>query len=163
MNDSIRVGMAELKIVKKNEVLVSLGIGSCVVVALYDAVEKIAGLVHIMLPYCNKIKNNANPLKFADTGIAELIRRMVDAGADRKRLVAKIAGGAQMFSSLSSFNKEILTIGDRNVEAVIRTLGDNGIRIIAQETGGNYGRSIEFHSDSGMMVIRSIGHGSKEL
>lgn len=163
MNNSIRVGMAELNIVKKNGILISLGIGSCVVIALYDAAEKIAGLVHIMLPYCNKIKNNANLSKFADTGIAELIKRMADAGADKKRLVAKIAGGAQMFSCLSSFNKDLLTIGERNVEAVIKTLNNNGIKIIAQDTGGSYGRSIEFHSDSGKMIIRSIGHGSKEL
>jgi len=68
-----------------------------------------------------------------------------------------------MFSSLNSFNKEILAIGDRNVEAVIRTLDENGIRIIAQETGGNFGRSIEFHSDSGIMFIRTVGHESKQI
>lgn len=163
MKSTTRVGMAELRIVKNNEILVSMGIGSCVVVALYDGVEKIAGLVHIMLPYCNRARDNPNPLKFADTGIEELIRQMVDAGADRRRLVAKIAGGAQMFSSLNSFNKDILAIGDRNVEAVIRTLDENGIRIIAQETGGNFGRSIEFHSDSGIMFIRTVGHESKQI
>lgn len=94
----IKVGMADLKVCKCPDALTTLGLGSCVGVALYDPVTKISGLLHCMLPDSTAIRNNSNIAKFADTGIDELIKQMVALGANRGRLVAKIAGGAQMLS-----------------------------------------------------------------
>ncbi len=97
MSQMIKVGMADLNICKSPNAITTLGLGSCIGIAIYDPVTKIGGLAHIMLPDSTKIRNNSNIAKFADTGIVELVNRMVRAGAGRTRMVAKIAGGAKMF------------------------------------------------------------------
>ena len=97
MGNTVKVGMADLKVAKSPDVLVTLGLGSCIGLVLYDPVTKIGGMVHYMLPDSTKLKNNTNIAKFGDTGTAELLRQMLAAGANRRRLVAKIAGGACMF------------------------------------------------------------------
>ena len=91
MGNVIKVGMADLNICKSPDMITTLGLGSCVGITLYDPVTKIGGLAHVMLPDSTQIRNNSNIAKFADTGIDELLRRVVAAGADKKRLVAKIA------------------------------------------------------------------------
>lgn len=98
MAEVIKVGMADLNVCVSPNGITTLGLGSCVGIALRDPVTKIGGLAHIMLPDSTAIRNNSNIPKFADTGIEELVRRVVAKGANRTRLVAKIAGGAQMFS-----------------------------------------------------------------
>ena len=155
MKEMIRVGMADLNVCVAPNAIATLGLGSCVGIVLYDPRNKIAGLVHIMLPDSTKIINNENKAKFADTGIDALIEKMVSIGADRKKLVAKIAGGAQMFAF--SNNSEMMRIGDRNVEAVRKKLKDIGIEIRAAHTGENYGRTIEFYPETGELHIKSVG------
>ena len=98
MDELIKVGMADLNICKAPRGLTTLGLGSCVGVCLWDTSTGLGGLCHIMLPDSTRIKNNSNIYKFADTGIDELIRRLVSMGAPRARLKAKIAGGAQMIA-----------------------------------------------------------------
>lgn len=161
MSEMIKVGMADLKICKFPDKLTTLGLGSCVGIALYDSNTKISGLAHIMLPDSTQIRNNANIAKFADTGIVELIRLMVAAGASKTRMTAKIAGGAQMFAMKD--NSEFMRVGDRNVEAVKNVLAKEGIRIIAQDTGLNYGRTVEFDSANGDYVIKSVGKPVKVI
>ncbi|NLL00145.1 MAG: chemotaxis protein CheD [Clostridiales bacterium] len=158
MNKTIKVGMADANVCRPPDLIATLGLGSCVGVVLYDPVKKIAGLVHVMLPDSTKIINNSNKYKFADTGIVTLIQDMVDIGAIRRNIVAKIAGGAQMFSFVN--NLEMMRIGDRNVEATKQKLAELGIPILAEDTGANYGRTIEFNPDTGLLHIKSFG---KEL
>ena len=112
MGEIVKVGMADLKIAKAPDSLTTLGLGSCIGLTLYDPVSKIGGLVHYMLPDSTQLKNNSNIAKFGDTGIRELHRQVLAAGANQRRLVAKIAGGAKMFevSGLSSVGN----VGDRN-------------------------------------------------
>lgn len=153
----IKVGMADLKTCRYPDGVTTLGLGSCVGIALYDPVTKIGGLAHIMLPDSTQIRNNENIAKFADTGIRELIRQMLEMGAVKTRLVAKIAGGAQMFAFKNNSADAILRVGDRNVESVKRTLAKEGIRIVAQDTGENYGRTVELHTQDGSFVIRAVG------
>ena len=162
MKKIIRVGMAYLKVAKNAEILTSLGLGSCVGIALYDKKSKVAGLVHIMLPYSAKIRDNKNPAKFADAGIKELVKQMTKAGANKNNIIAKIAGGAQMFSFANS-NNDLLTIGERNVAAVLKTLEELDIKLLGQDIGGNCGRSIDFCSDTGILNIRTIGSSNKQL
>ncbi len=97
MGREIKVGMADLNVCVSPDSITTLGLGSCVGIALRDPITKIGGLAHIMLPDSTTIRNNSNIPKFADTGIEELVKQVVRKGADRNRLVAKIAGGAQMF------------------------------------------------------------------
>lgn len=158
-NEIFRVGMADAKITQSPGVLTTIGLGSCVGIALYDPITKISGLVHIMLPYSSKISNNTNKLKFADTGIEILIELMEEHGANHKRMISKIAGGAQMFSS--KINSDIMNIGNRNTIATKEVLNKLKIPIIAEDIGGNYGRTIEFYSEDGSLLVKTIGYGTK--
>ena len=159
MGEMIKVGMADLNVCTAPDVITTLGLGSCVGIVLHDPLRKIAGMVHVMLPDSTKILNNENKAKFADTGIDALILEMTKIGADRRTLIAKIAGGAQMFAF--SNNNEMMRIGDRNVEATKLKLQLLGISIKAEDTGLNYGRTIEFYPDTGMLLIKSVGKEKK--
>lgn len=159
MNEMIKVGMADLNVCVSPNALTTLGLGSCVGIVLYDPVRKIAGMVHIMLPDSTKILNNENKAKFADTGIDLLISQMLSIGADRRCLIAKIAGGAQMFAF--GANNDMMRIGERNVEATKLKLGQLGISIKAEDTGLNYGRTIEFYPENGSLLIKSVGKDKK--
>lgn len=141
--------------------IITLGLGSCVGVVLYDPVVKKCGMVHVMLPDSTAITNNQNVAKFADTGVEECLRRVLALGARKERIVAKIAGGAQMFSMNTS--NQMLRVGDRNVEAVKKKLGELRIPIIAADTGENYGRTVIFYPETGEYLIRAIGKTPKKI
>lgn len=161
MGEMIKVGMADLNVCLPPNAITTLGLGSCVGIVLYDPGKKISGMVHIMLPDSTKIRNNENIAKFADTGIEELMKRLQELGAFRKSLVAKIAGGAQMFAFSS--NNDMLRVGDRNVEATKQKLKEMNIPVLAEDTGANYGRTIEFYPENGELLIKSVGKPVKIL
>ncbi|WIF94662.1 chemotaxis protein CheD [Caminicella sporogenes] len=160
-NKVIKVGMADLNTTTAPGILTTLGLGSCVGICLYDPTTKVAGMAHIMLPDSKKIKNNSNKAKFADTAIDWLIEEMIKKGARKYRLVSKIAGGAQMFAFMNK--SDMMKIGEKNVIAVKEVLSNLNIPIVAEDTGGNYGRTIEFYSENGILLVKTIGHGIKEL
>jgi len=157
--DVIKVGMADLAVCKAPQKLITTGLGSCVGVCLYDPGSKVGGLAHIMLPDSTQARSNQNAAKYADTGITETLKRMMAIGADKKKILAKIAGGAQMFNFAGT--SSIMRIGERNVEAVKKQLELNGIRIMAEDTGGNFGRTITFDPENGNLHIRTINQGEK--
>lgn len=161
MSNIIKVGMADLKVTDFPNGLMTIGLGSCVGVALFDSFTKVIGLAHVMLPDSKLVTNNTNIAKFADTAITYLFEKMVDTGAKKSSIVAKLAGGAQMFSS--SQLSDNLRIGERNVLASKEKLLKLGIPIISEDTGGNFGRTIELWSDTGKLFIRTIGYGTKEI
>ncbi len=162
MSKSIKVGMADLNTCKAPDSLITLGLGSCIGICLYDEVKKIAGMAHIMLPSSEAVKNNSNKAKFADTAIDELLSKMKAMGVVNIRaLTCKIAGGAQMFAFQSS--GDTMQVGKRNAEAVRAKMKNLGIKIKADETGGNFGRTIELSAETGILSIKTIGHGTKEL
>ena len=155
MGNVIKVGMADLNICRAPDVITTLGLGSCIGLVLYDPTSKIGGMVHYMLPDSTKVRNHPNIAKFGDTGIKELLRRVTAAGANRARMVAKIAGGARMFevSGLS----DVGNIGARNAEMAKIVLKQLGIRLVAEDTGLNYGRTVELHCETGEFYIKSVG------
>ena len=161
MGEMIKVGMADLKVCQAPDNLTTLGLGSCIGVALYDPVTKVSGLLHLMLPDSTQITNNSNIAKFADTGIDELVLQMQKAGANKSRLVAKIAGGAQMFAVTTS--SDILRVGERNAFAAKKGLKKHNIRLLSEDTGLNYGRTVEFYSETGDFLIKSVGKGIKKI
>ena len=161
MSNMIKVGMADLKLCKAPDAITTLGLGSCVGIAIRDPMTKIGGLAHIMLPDSTQFTGTVNVPKFADTGVKELVRVVVSAGASRTRLVAKIAGGAQMFS-FSSKN-DLTAVGQRNVEAVKKVLAELKIPILAQDTGLNFGRTVEFYPENGNYIIKAVGKGVKTI
>ena len=162
MSETIKVGMADLKICLAPDCLTTLGLGSCVGIALYDSSTKITGLAHVMLPNSKEIKNNSNIAKFADTGIVETIRLMEEAGAKRSRLTAKIAGGACMFAFAMKDN-DSLNVGAKNVQAVKKILSELKIPILAEDTGENYGRTVIMDSNTGMLTIKAVGKTEKQI
>ncbi len=155
MGKMIKIGMAELDVCLPPDAITTLGLGSCVGVVLYDPTKKICGMVHVMLPDSTKIKNNENIAKFADTGIDELLKRVIALGANRRSIVSKIAGGAQMFSFKT--DNDMLRVGERNVEACKAKLKQLQIPIIAEDTGKNSGRTIEFYPETGELLVKSVG------
>ena len=161
MGNVVKVGMADLNICKSPDVITTLGLGSCIGLTLYDPVTKIGGMVHYMLPDSTQVRNNENIAKFADTGIDELLKKVVAAGASRQRLVAKIAGGAKMFETTGG--SAIGNIGARNAEAAKQILKQKGIRLIAEDTGLNYGRTVELHCETGDFYIKAVGRPVKVI
>jgi chemotaxis protein CheD len=157
----IKVGMADLKVSLHPSVLVTLGLGSCVGVALYEPDLRIIGMAHVMLPSSLQSRRRDNLAKFADTAIDKLVYDMVGLGAKKTAIVAKIAGGAQMFSFPNS--TDIMRIGERNIAAVREVLKKHQILILSEDVGGNFGRTIELYSEDGRLVIKTIGHGVKEI
>ncbi len=156
-----KVGMADLKVIRAPGVLTTLGLGSCIGICLLDQRAKVAGMAHIMLPNSNAVKNNTNRAKFADTGIKTMIEKMESFGASTRNMTAKIAGGAQMFAF--SGHNEMMKVGERNALAVRLMLKSLNIPLKADETGGNFGRTIEFNAETGILLIKTIGHGTKEV
>ncbi|GKU78649.1 chemotaxis protein CheD [Paenibacillus sp. L3-i20] len=158
----VKVGMADLNIALDGAVLKTTGLGSCVGLTLYDPKSKVAGMAHVMLPTSSITRESQfNVAKYADTAIPELLERMKAAGAKLERLEAKMAGGAQMFAF--SGQSDSLRIGPRNVESCIAMMNQYNIPILSQETGGNYGRTVEFDSNNGVLLIRSVQFGIKEI
>lgn len=157
----IKVGMADMNICCSPDSIVTLGLGSCVGAVLYDPTTKICGMVHVMLPDSTTISNNSNVAKFADTGVEALLEMVLKKGAKKDKLIAKIAGGAQMFT----VNKDspMLRVGERNVEAVKAKLKQLGIKLVAEDTGENYGRTVIFYPETGEYLIRAIGKEPKTI
>lgn len=155
---SLIVGMADLNVAKNTGVLITLGLGSCVGIALYDPVSKVAGLAHAMLPDSKEIKNNTNIAKFVDLATIKLTKDMIRQGAQQNRIVAKIAGGAQMFAFGST--QQNMRIGDRNVQAAEHMLKRLGIKILAKDVGKTFGRTVELHAADGKFIIKTIEHGT---
>ncbi len=161
MPELIKVGMADYKVGRSPSSLISYGLGSCIGIALYDSVTKIGGLAHIMLPDSTQARSAENPAKFADSAIPLVLEEMIKLGAVRSRITAKIAGGAQMFTFANT--TDIMRVGERNAEAVRVLLKKVDIRILSEDTGGNYGRTVELRLETGVYRIKTIDKGEKEL
>ncbi|MGE5654465.1 MAG: chemotaxis protein CheD [Bacillota bacterium] len=161
MSEMLKVGMADLAVGRSPAILKTCGLGSCVGICLLDPGTKVGGMAHIMLPVSSLAKSVENPAKYADTAVPLMVKRMQDLGANRSRMIAKIAGGAQMF--LFAGSSEVMRIGERNAQAVKDALRELGIHVIAEDIGGNYGRTIEFACESGTLKIKTFEHGEREL
>jgi chemotaxis protein CheD len=157
--DPIRVGISEFVISDEGQTLKSYGLGSCLAVALYDDNSEVGGLAHIMLP--DRDDNDVSeekPGKFADTAIRAMLRQMVERGASYTDIEAKIAGGSDMFD-FESFGEGV---GQRNVDAARQELDKLGVPIIAEEVGGQRGRTVEFDTEDGVLSIKTAD-GDQEV
>ena len=157
----IRVGMADLNICKAPDGITTLGLGSCVGVVMRDPVTKIGGMLHAMLPDSKAADNNTCVAKFVDSGIEELVKRLEKAGALRRRLEAKLAGGAKMFDL--ERNSAIVKVGDRNAAAARKKLQEMHIRLLAEDTGSNFGRTVIYYPETGIYVIKTVGKSEKQI
>ena len=157
--DKIIVGISDMKTCHAPGELITYALGSCVGICMIDAVTGVAGMAHIMLPDSKAIQSDQNKMKFADTGIELLYNELIKNGAVPSRLTAKIAGGANMFGTISN----TMSIGDRNVDATKKQLAKLGVPIMAEDTGLNYGRTIKFNCEDGSLLVMSSLKGNKTI
>jgi chemotaxis protein CheD len=153
----IRVKVADYAVADAGTMLVTVGLGSCVAIALYDPQARVGGLAHVLLPSTGMSQDRTNRAKFPSTAVPLLCERMQALGARTGRMRAKIVGGASMFTSLLSATG--LQIGERNVVATRAALEHAGIPIVGQEVGGEYGRSVYFDVCDGRVVVKSLRAG----
>ena len=162
--NNINVGMGEMQISKSSStMLIAPGLGSCIGVVMYDFMNKIGGMVHIVLPDSTTATRSGNkmPGKYADTAIPALINDMLKLGADKDSIVVKMVGGAQMFNLDKGGN--VLNIGVRNTIAVKAAINKENLLIKACDTGGNKGRTCKIDISTGKVYVRSIGQQEVEL
>ena len=151
--DRVHVKIGEIKVTKPGVTLFTIGLGSCVAVALYDPRERVGGLAHVMLP---EPMNNPNhtPGRSAPTAIPEMLRIMEAAGARKRGMFARIVGGAAMFESV--LPAEGLRLGARNVDAVKAALSKAQIPLRGEDVGGSFGRSVFFDAGDGKLLVRAV-------
>lgn len=154
----INVGIADYGVSGTPNILRTI-LGSCVGICIYDPEAGIGGLSHIMLPTSKKETSNIK--KYADTAIPSMIGDMIKAGADKRRLIAKIAGGATMFKHTE--NSLMGDIGRNNISSVKNILSGLEIMIVSEDVGGDYGRTIDFYLETGDIRIKTIGKDTKVI
>ena len=159
--NEIKVGIADLNMAFSPDKLITVGLGSCVGIAIYDKSAGIGGLAHIMLPDSSQFNKITNQIKFADLAIPILVEDMIKKGAKLRNMNAKIAGGASMFNF--SDKSIIMDIGSRNGIAVKNALKILTIPIVAEDIGGNKGRTLIFDTTNGILSIRTVGMGTTDI
>jgi chemotaxis protein CheD len=161
MKEPINVGLGERVISRApDDVIIAFGLGSCLGIVMIDPTLQLCGMIHAVLP--EKL-NGADPhsAKFVTNGIQGLLASMLESGAERRRLVIKMAGGANML--LASGLSSTFDIGTRNIEAARRTFSQLGLQIRAEDVGGNLGRTVRLYVGSGKMTVRVINGKEREL
>ena len=159
--DTIVVGMGELQVSKDPQaVLTCLGLGSCIGFTAYDKIAKVGGMVHIVLPNSGG-KTGVVAGKFADTALPALMEEMKKLGAEKRRMLVKISGGAQM--SLAAGSSEIFKMGERNLEATQIAAAEHSLKIAAADVGGHSGRTLRLYVESGRVTVTTAGTEAKDL
>ena len=152
--------VADYAVGKGGGVLSTIGLGSCVAIAIYDKQARVGGMAHVLLPSEGLSRDKDNRAKFPGTAVPLLLEEMKKLGA-RGPFTAKIAGGSSMFGALLPSGG--INMGERNVLSSRQALSEAGIPLAAQEVGGDYGRSVYFHLDDGRMLVRSLKSGDRAL
>ena len=157
------VGIADVRTGGPGQVLAAVGLGSCVAVAIRDRSRRRGSLAHIMLPQQSygRRRPGENMCKYADVAVPEAVRALEHIGCRRSEMEAKIAGGANIFDL--GRGAEGTDIGSRNVEAVVRVLEEQGIRLMASDVGGREGRTVEFSIDSGDLLVKTVRGAPRRL
>lgn len=148
------IGIADMKISKQSDdVLITYALGSCLGIAVYDAVAKVGGLLHVMLPIStvNPAKAADNPLMFVDTGVPELFKACYKAGAKKERMVVKVAGGASLQNNADS---DQFQIGKRNFLMLRKLLWKNNVLIESFDVGENFSRTMSLELATGDVVLK---------
>jgi chemotaxis protein CheD len=158
----ISVGIGQLAISRESDaVLVAYGLGSCVGVTAFDASSRVAGMIHVLLPAADRHPADPRePARYADHAVEALLASLAQLGASRSRLVVKIAGGA---SVLGAANAEKFKIGERNAEALKEQLRKHGLRVSAEDLGGDRGRTMELYVADGRTFVRTVASAAREL
>ena len=155
-----RVKVADFAVGRGEGVISTIGLGSCVAIAIYDKLTRVGGMAHVLLPSEGLSRDKENRAKFPGSAVPLLLEEMKKLGA-RGPYTAKIAGGSSMFGALLPSGG--INMGERNVLSSRQALSEAGIPLAAQDVGGDYGRSVYFHLDDGRMLVRSLKSGDRAL
>ena len=155
------VRVADLQVAIAGEVLITVGLGSCVAIVFYDPVARVGGMAHILLPSPALARSDGNPAKFPQTAVPRLLELMANAGASPRRITGRLAGGASMFAALAA--PGTIQMGERNVVASRQVLDGLGIPLVAEAVGGDYGRTVRLRVSTGTVEISSLAHGNHIL
>ncbi len=155
-----RVKVADFAVGKGEGVISTIGLGSCVAIAIYDKQTRVGGMAHVLLPSEGMSRDTDNRAKFTGSAVPLLLEEMKKLGA-RGPYTAKIAGGSSMFGALLPSGG--INMGERNILSSRQALSEAGIPLAAQDVGGDYGRSVYFHLDDGRMLVRSLKSGDRAL
>jgi chemotaxis protein CheD len=158
--NTIRVRLADYAVASGDAIIATLGLGSCVAIAIHDARSRVGGLAHVLLPNESMSRDRTNLAKFPATAVPLLLKEMRGLGA-RGPFTGKLIGGASMFAALLPIGG--VNMGQRNVDAARRALVDAGVTIVAEDTGGGYGRSVYLHVGDGKVVVKSLVNGDRAL
>ena len=161
MANEILVKVADLRAAAADDVLVTLGLGSCIAIALYDPQARVGGLSHVLLPSKSLSRTCQTPGRFPQSAVPTLVSEMAALGADPRRLTARLVGGAAMFANLGPSGS--VQMGDRNVIAAREVLHTHAIPVTGEAVGGSLGRSVWFHLADGRLLLRSVGQGEQAL
>jgi chemotaxis protein CheD len=157
----LMVRVADLRVGVANDVLVTLGLGSCVAILLHDAEARIGGLAHILLPSPALSRMDANPAKFPQSAVPRLIELMVADGASPGRITARLAGGASMFAALAP--PGTIQMGERNLVAARQVLSSHGVPLVGEAVGGDFGRTVRLRVEDGRVEVSTVAHGVQRL
>jgi len=159
----IEVGVADVKVSASPNILITYALGSCVGIVLYDPVRKIGALGHPMLPDITKSVANANPAKFVNSILEYMLSELASRGCQSSYLKAKLFGGATLFAGVEGDRGDFFNIGPRNIEMSKALLNHYGIELAAEDTGGNFGRTILVNLANGKVRMKTIYHGEKDF
>src|SRR5918996_5198531 len=154
---AIVVKVADLKVGGAGDQLITVGLGSCIAIVLHDASACVGGLAHVLLPSPALSRQDGNPAKSAQTAVPRLLDLMAERGASRRRVTARLVGGASMFAALAP--PGTIQMGERNVVASRQVLNTHGIPLVGQAVGGDFGRTVRLDVSEGSLEIRSVAHG----
>jgi chemotaxis protein CheD len=157
----IIVKVADLRSGTGTDILMTIGLGSCVAIALYDATVRVGGLAHVLLPSPALSRHDGNPAKFPQTAVPRLLELMAQQGASIRRISARLVGGASMFSGVGA--PGTIQMGERNIVASRQALHQQGVAIVAEATGGDFGRTVRLWVADGRLEVSSVAHGIQIL
>jgi len=155
------VRVADLRTGIGDDTLVTVGLGSCVAILLYDAEARVGGMAHILLPSPALSRNDANPAKFPQSAVPRLLELMAADGARVQRLTARLAGGASMFSALAA--PGTLQMGERNLVAARQVLNSYSVPLVGEAVGGDFGRTVRLRVGDGSVEVATVAHGIRRL
>ena len=157
----IVVKVADLAVGQGDDVLVTLGLGSCVAIMLHDPEGRVGGLAHVLLPSRALTRFSDRPAKFPQVAVPALLEQMAALGASQRRIVARLAGGASMFASLAA--PGTIQMGERNLVAARQVLSAHHIPLVAEAVGGDFGRTVRMDCATGRVEVSTVAHGTSEI
>jgi chemotaxis protein CheD len=155
------VRVADLRIGVADDVLVTVGLGSCVAIVLHDPTARVGGLAHTLLPSPALARADGNPAKFPQSAVPRLLQLMEADGARVERITARLAGGASMFAALAP--PGTIQMGERNLVAARQALHAHGVRLVAEAVGGDFGRTVRLRVGDGRVEVSTVAHGTQHL